>query len=389
VIVGPHENRRPWSLNLSADCPRDPRGRTWDDFLAEFLRNRLYAGNWNGVFLDNTDQVVRDPMVDVNDDNRPDGGFVDGVNVWRAGELALMAKLRQLVPGVLILDNGTLVTGPEANGREFENFALSGRAYLAGMQDYALWPQRVAAPRLLLINPDTQEHPRYDLRAMRFGLASALLGDGLYVYDEGWHRHGAAWMFDEYDNGAGTALLDDTSASATYLAVGNSAKFHAGDVLIVGREQMRVVDLVGHDLVVVRGAGGTTASTHPAHTVVATAAQIAAGTGYLGQPLGPARMLVASGPAGVARHDALAGSFRHGSALVNQTALGQGALLARSFQRGLVLVNQSAHAQTAVLPRVYWHLKGDQDPSVNDGKPVRAVCLLPHTGLILLNAPPG
>ena len=57
----------------------------------------------------------------VNDDNRPDSGFVDGVNVWCAGELALTAKLRQLVPGVLILDDGTLVTGPEANGREFEN----------------------------------------------------------------------------------------------------------------------------------------------------------------------------------------------------------------------------------------------------------------------------
>jgi hypothetical protein len=367
VISGPGENRRPWSLNLSTLCPHDRQGRTWDDFLAEYLRNQLHAGNWSGIFLDNTDETVRDPTVDVNNDNQPDGGMVGGVNVWSAGELALMAELRRLVPDVLILDNGTLVTGAASNGREFENFALSGPAYLAAMQDYALWPQRVAPPDLLLINPDTQRHPHYDLRAMRFGLASALLGDGLYVYDEGWHHHGAAWMFDEYDNGAGTALLHDTSGTATYLAVRSTAKFRVGDVLIVGREQMRVASLGPRGLNVVRGIGGTVAVSHPAHTVVATAAQIAAGTGYLGQPLGAAHVM--------------------GSA--NAPGTFAPAVLTRAFQRGLVLVNQTARVQVVVLPHLYRHLNGDQDPSINDGRSVRVVRLQPYTGLILLDIPPA
>jgi hypothetical protein len=61
----------------------------------------------------------------------------------------------------------------------------------------------------------------------------------------------------------------------------------------------------------------------------------------------------------------------------------------RPFQHGLVLVNQNPHVESAVLPRVYWHLKGDQDPGVNNGRPVRAVRLMPYTGLILLDAPPA
>ncbi len=366
VITGPSENRRPWSLNLSATCPRDRQGRTWDDFLTGFLRNRLRAGSWNGIFLDNTDQTPRDPTVDVNNDNQPDGGIVGGVNVWRQGELGLMAGLRRLVPGVLILDNGTLVSGGVANGREFENFALSGSAYAAGMRDYTLWPQLVAAPRLLVVNPDTQEHPHYDLRAMRFGLASALLGDGLYAYDEGWHHHGAAWMFDEYDDGAGTALLNDTPVTATYLDVRSPAQFRVGDMLIVGREQMRVTGVGAQRLSVERGIGGTEVVSHPAHTVVATAAQIAAGSGYLGQPAGGAQVLASSENAGTG-----------------------GAVLARAFQHGLVLVNPTAHSLVARLPRLYWHLEGDQDPAVNDGKPVQSVLLQPYTGLVLLNSPPG
>ncbi len=365
IISGLGENRRPWSFNLSSLCPRDPSGRTWADFLTDFMANRLRAGNWDGVFFDNTDQIPRDPTVDVNDDNRPDGGIVAGRNVWHDGEVAMMARMRSLVPRAIILDNGTLDARPLANGREFENFPLAGAEYDASMRAYQGWTSMVAAPRFLMVNPDTQLHPHFDLRAMRFGLASALMGDGYYLYDEGWHRHGAAWNFDEYDNGAGTSLLLDTPAETAFLRVRSTGKFHIGDVLVVGREMMRVTDLGTWNLVVERGVFGTVPASHPVGSVVATPAQIAAGSGYLGQPTGPA----------IALRPGASVQWTVPSAMM------------RRFEHGIVLLNPTSATVHARLSRVYWQLRGDQDPSVNAGQPVRSLTMPPYTGQILLNGP--
>lgn len=40
---------------------------------------------------------------------------------------------------------------------------------------------------------------------MRFGLATALLGDGYYAFDNGVFGHDVAWWYDEYD-GAGRGM---------------------------------------------------------------------------------------------------------------------------------------------------------------------------------------
>jgi hypothetical protein len=365
IISGKGENRRPWSFNLSTLCPRDPAGHTWTDFLTTFLADHLRTGNWSGVFFDNTDESLRDPNVDVNGDNMPDGGLLGGRNVWHAGEVAMLARMHALAPRALILDNGTLDGRPLSNGREFENFPLYGANYYASMAAYERWTNMVAAPRFLMVNPDTQLRPHFDLRAMRFGLASALMGDGYYLYDEGWHRHGAAWNFDEYDDGAGTALLQDTSPDTSYLRVRSTSKFHIGDLLTVGRELMIVRDLGTWNLVVDRGAYGTVPDTHLAGSIVATPSQIAAGSGYLGMPISPPMAL-------------------HPGAGVRWTAP---RAMIRYFEHGVVLLNPAAGMVHVRLPHVYWRLRGDQDQAVNSGQPVQGLSMAPYTGLILLNAP--
>ena len=76
-------------------------GMTWDDFLAARIADLVKAGGWDGVFYDNLNDLAFSPLVDVNNDNHPDGGIVDGVNVWREGERHLLARTRQLLPGGL------------------------------------------------------------------------------------------------------------------------------------------------------------------------------------------------------------------------------------------------------------------------------------------------
>ena len=533
ILTGKWENRRPWSLNLSTHCPRDPLGRTWDDFLAERMAALLRQSGLDGIFFDNTDELLRDPAVDVDNDNQPDGGIVDGRNVWHDGEIYLFSWLHALASRALIMDNGTLDAGQNSNGREMEGFPLGGGLYPPAMSDYTYWQQHDGAPALDLVNPDSGHSPRFDLAQMRFGLASALLGDGYYAYDEGWHKHGAVWNFDEYDNGAGTALQADIGASDTRLPVRRSGIFQPGDLALIGREQVRVLGTAPGVLVVQRGANGSSATSHPLAGVVATPAQIDAGSGYLGLPLGPAipvqpatrgsnlvrdgdftngggwafhaaqqsspvgHLLVqtgvlprwesgaidpvavssglraqqgyaldvpwspfrradaitlaqgnipvqpgapytlsfwAKGSPGVSMPVVLTGirswnqTFRytiyvvalHGGwyryslpytpqAGVHQLSIGlqfgrtfgrsvvtgigvqrgQSLLFMRRFAHGLVLANESGQAALVRLPGRYWHLRGDQAPSVNDGQEVRTIWMPPFSGMILLNAPPG
>jgi len=318
IITGRWENRRPWSFNLSSRCPRDPQGRTWSDFLIGHLTARVEHSPWDGVFFDNTDELLADPWVDVNNDNQPDGGVIGTRNVWHAGELALINRFHAAAPDALVMDNGTLDAGLASNGREMEGFPLDNGAYLPAMGDYLYWQRHDSQPALDLVNPDSGRSPRPDLGAMRFGLATALLSNGFYSYDEGWHKHGVVWNFDEYDNGAGSAVLTDVGKGDTYIRVRRTFQFRIGDIVQVGREQMQVRDLGSWNLIVQRGVGGTAVTTHPAGSVIATPVQIAEGAGYLGQPLGAAYPLnpPLHGPNLVANGNFVGGS-RGWSLLIN------------------------------------------------------------------------
>jgi hypothetical protein len=49
------------------------------------------------------------------------------------------------------------------------------------------------------------ELARTDYAAMRFGLGTALMGNGFYTFDNGVFGHYVAWWYDEYD-GAGRGI---------------------------------------------------------------------------------------------------------------------------------------------------------------------------------------
>jgi hypothetical protein len=85
-------------------------------------------------------------------------------------------------------------------------------------------------------------------------------------------------------------------------------------------------------------------------------------------------------------------SFGHtfGASAVTGVSMqaGQSLVFARSFTRGIAVVNEGDATEIVTLPRTYWHLRGDQQPDVNNGQPVHRLWMPPHSGIILLSAPP-
>ena len=78
--------------------------------------------------------------------------------------------------------------------------------------------------------------------------------------------------------------------------------------------------------------------------------------GYLGQPVGPPIRLQRDG------------------------------VWRRDFERGIALNNSTPKTVTIKLERAYRHLRGTQNPRLNDGSVVTKVTLGGHDGVVLLNA---
>lgn len=273
---------RPWSFNMSSLCPTY-HGQTWADYLAHYIVDVVHRQGWNGLFYDNLTDVPQSSRVDVNNDGRADGGVVDGVNVWREGQRALLATTRRLDPNLPIFINGDLQINGLAQGREMEAFPLIPGAALSAAIDSYLADKSFGIPATI-VNPDsvTRTHP--SLQAAELAVGVSLLGDGYAAYDFGWLRHGYPWWFDVYDNGAGSILTAPLDARKNFLHVAHPDRFHIGDVVLYDEEAGLVSRVMRGGLVVQRGILQTQSAHHLEGTKVTTAEQRAAGSGYLGRP---------------------------------------------------------------------------------------------------------
>jgi len=295
-----------WMLNVTRYCPVDPAtGQTWVRYLAGRAARVLATAPWDGIFYDDADRSIAGlsaGQVDANNDNVADGGNGATGTGWADGMATLFSRTRALAPGVTLTGNAEYYPGA-SDGREFEHFPYYDGDWNTGFAGYlqVAGSNRAGAN---IVNPDTGGTGVQDLRAMRFGLGSALMGNGYYAYDYGTTSHGQTWWYDEYDEGAGSSLAAGIDARATTLrvAAGTGRRFRVGDVvrapssaytnagLTLDDERMRVVAVEGDTLRVARAVGGSLAAGHGAGVKVMTAEQEAAGRGWLGRPLGPARM---------------------------------------------------------------------------------------------------
>lgn len=186
----------------------------WQDFNVAYLRDKLGMGQWDGVMYDMVDAEIGhySSNIDIDGDGRSDPQAVVNSR-WQAGMEQLFAKTRSMLGnGKLIVTNGNSIEGYQQNinGRIFENFPTpweGNGSWQATMYQYLRrLPKLNRPPAVYIINATTANTGNWrDFRRMRFGLTSALLGDGYFSFDFGDQSHQQLWWYDEYDVSLGHA----------------------------------------------------------------------------------------------------------------------------------------------------------------------------------------
>jgi hypothetical protein len=283
--------------------------------------------------------------------------------------------------------------------------------------------------------------PNY--RKMRFGLTTALLGDGYFSYEMNTNGHGALCLmwFDEYDNaGAGRGYLGQAlgpagqAISLTTPNQVNNSGFESGwngwsfwvdtengyaavNALdptspYQGAQSARidVTQSLGEDwrvgleyapLSVTTGNEYTVSfwakASQAIHIQVLVQQATAPWTGY--SDLGPTVLtgtwryyqasFVARGTDATARLVYSVGAST-GSLWFDEIKVqsGSGNVWRRDFNGGIALVNATAAAQTIPLGGEFRKISGSQVPGVNDGSVVSQVTLASQDGIVLLRLVP-
>ncbi|MFA5935822.1 MAG: putative glycoside hydrolase [Patescibacteria group bacterium] len=225
-------------LMNATDLGPTTNGKRWADTLPDFVRDEMMStGLWDGVFLDAAySDVISFFGADIDPDGNGNANASAEVNTaWRAGMSRLLKNMRGAVgPERLIMVNSSSAYSSQVNGVLFENFPRYGWA--APQSEFQTTITKNIRPVITAYNTNTDNHETpTDYRLMRYGLTSALLGDGFYSFDAGDRGHSRAWWYDEYDNVLGAPLR------ASRRLVGSGSGVTAG---VWAREFERGVALV-------------------------------------------------------------------------------------------------------------------------------------------------
>lgn len=239
------------NLMNATDAGAAVNGKRWADVLPQFVHDEMMStGLWDGVFLDASySDVTSFYGNDIDPDGDGKANTAASVNAaWRAGMTRLLKNMRTAVgPNGLILVNSSVIYSPQVNGILIENFPRYGWASHQALFQDAI--TKNVRPSITAYNTNTndQDTPA-DYQLMRFGLTSALLGDGFYSFDAGPGGHAQAWWYDEYE----VALGKPTRAAQRLVGSGSgvtagvwSRQFENGLVIVNSDSVARHVTLPG------------------------------------------------------------------------------------------------------------------------------------------------
>lgn len=193
-------------LNIGAGTP-EKSSIEWNRYFATFVCDSILAtGLWDGLYLDNCWHSVRwlDGNIDVDRDGQPDRPATAD-SLWEVGMQVLLDIIRDSYPSISIIGNGGYRYGDKINGALFETFPVWGEWFRL-MDSYWRLDSSAVASQVNFINSNTENSGEISFQNMRFGLTSALLGDGYYSYNYGADNHSQNWWFDEYSFDLGAPL---------------------------------------------------------------------------------------------------------------------------------------------------------------------------------------
>jgi hypothetical protein len=198
--IAPHVALDPGTWLVDASAP------AWREVLAVELEALVAAGPWSGVALDACEDdlaTIAGGAVDLDRDGVADDAATASA-AWASGVATLVTTLRERVgpDARLVADSrGAECAHDELDGIVLPGFpvgAVPPLPFETTLDRYLAWTGRAGHPPLSVVGA-TGTAPT-DYAAMRLGLATALLGDGYFTFDDA--AHDVAWWFDAYD-GAG------------------------------------------------------------------------------------------------------------------------------------------------------------------------------------------
>ncbi|MDO8847183.1 MAG: putative glycoside hydrolase [Coriobacteriia bacterium] len=453
-------------MDLTDSCPLVDVGNGPENFnmyLARVSAASISDPVWDGIYFDmiesNKSWVLDAAFARAFDLTRSNviPANADAFNAaWAVGVRTFESRMRTLAGDRPVLTNGADANWDLVNGTCVERFPAkttttaewrsrvfgsqvpyAGANYFAGLS--GLGPNFSN-----LITYDQETDPavalnsatwKPDYRKMRFGIATALLGDGLYSYDLGtWNRGDVPQLqwFDEYDNaGAGEGYLGSPLGDAQRVGMATaSADLLNGDGAFSTSTQLAAWTLNSAE----SGYAGTKSLDSGAARVDVTGAlgeawkltflhpvQVTAGTPYT-----LTFRMKADRPADVQIFAQISSSpytmplnyewveadtewrtysltttssstlspslrFALGSATgtvwIDDVKLQTGTtseVWRRDFEGGIALVNASDSPVTVDLGGTFSKIDGAQDRTVNDGSQVTSVTLPAKDGIVLL-----
>ncbi len=199
-------------LNVSDGAGHNKKGQRFNDFLPEFVVDNIKStGLFDGVFYDNTwgDVSWLNDNIDIlNNAQNLQAHEID--SLWSSGFKKILDKTRRLAGDDFIIIGNGRVHQPYLSylhGMMFEGFPSyweSGGTWEGSVNTYINLPLSSRQPAMPVIN--TYHKDRNNFQIFRFGLGSALLGEGYYSFDYDVSDHSQTWWYDEYEVYLGTAI---------------------------------------------------------------------------------------------------------------------------------------------------------------------------------------
>lgn len=195
-------------MNITNSAPR-VNGQRYNEWFPEYFEETVIDNRkFDGVFFDNcweTTSFVSDTL-DFDRDGRTDS---TPDKKWRAGMKTMLSNIRTRANRAgrkkfIMSCNGGTAYSSYVNGVGFEhapeNTPYGEWTQTMDQYDFILRNARTTRYAFLNTNGNNASNARTNYKKMRYGLTSALLGDGFFNYDKGDQSHREPdWYYDEYD----------------------------------------------------------------------------------------------------------------------------------------------------------------------------------------------
>jgi hypothetical protein len=237
-------------VNVTFDAPMI-NGKRWHDELPLFVRDELMSsGYWDGVFYDNVwDNIgfLSYLNIDLDQNNSPEADATLNQK-WRQGMNKLLDNTRKTLGSeYLVMGNGGEYYYEYINGALYETFPVQG--WKDTLSKYFSILDKGVPPSIGIINTNVENTGKQNnYKKMRYGLTSALLGNGYYGFDNGDQSHNEIWWYDEYEaslgNPAGEPVNVKTGSKVLSEGVWRR-DFNNGMVLVNSSNKDEYIELGG------------------------------------------------------------------------------------------------------------------------------------------------